>query len=111
MSLYVDNPACTRSCVSAVEPGGIVATHAERNSPCGALARLYVTKSVPEESVATVGHPTSTSGAPTTPLRATTEFESTPAGSISYQRMAASGYTPVRVSGWRFLNTACAVKI
>ena len=71
---YVADPAWRRSCVSAVEFDGIVATHAERNSSCGSLARLYVTNRVPLESVATVGHPRSTSVEPITPLRARTEF-------------------------------------
>ena len=77
--------------MSLFEPGGTVATHADRNSLCGSLARLYVTNSVPLPSVATLGHPRSISGEPMTPLRARVEFPSLFAGFTSYHCTPASG--------------------
>ena len=67
LASYVAVPLRSRTSASDVLPGWIVDTHAERNSFLGSLARLYVTKSTPEESVATLGHPTSTSASAAPP--------------------------------------------
>src|SRR5919197_2916714 len=103
---WFEVPGTSSVSVAAVEPGGISAAKAERNSPSGSLARLKVTNKLPDPSVATEPHPASVSGAPTIPERVRFHRFGLPDGSASYQRTTDSWYPPVTGSGCRFRATA-----